>query len=78
MKRSEMVEFMTARFDFYNKKYPGVPLDLIMLYVLKGMQAAGMLPPAYERSPNKDELKAGLEEGDRVFVTEWEPEDENT
>jgi len=68
MKRSEMVEFMTARFQFYHNKYPEVPLDLIMQYVLKGMEAAGMLPPLYNRNEG-----SGMPSYE---VNEWEPEDE--
>lgn len=68
MKRSKMVEFMTARFDFYNRKYPGVPLDLIMLYVLKGMESAGMVPPPYNKNEGSDMPSNE--------VNEWEPEDE--
>lgn len=45
MKRDDMVKLMAARFEFYDNKYPGVPLELIMDYVLKGMEARGMLPP---------------------------------
>lgn len=67
MKKSEMVNFMSARYDFYSRKYPGVPLDLIMLYVLKGMEAAGMVPPRHpDRSNDLDVNPKGYE---------WEPED---
>ena len=66
MKQSEMVEFMTARFDFYNNKYPGVPLRLIMFYVLKGMEAAGMRMTETENFGSHYEIRN---------VIDWEPEE---
>lgn len=60
-----MVEFMTARFNYYNQKYPGVPIDLIMLYVLKGVEAAGMRFTKVENFGSHYEIRS---------VAEWEPE----
>lgn len=74
MKRSEMVDLIYEVIYQHNKK-PDITIRAISELILAAQEQAGMLPPTYERDPNEVELKAGMEKGDAVFVTEWEPEE---
>lgn len=76
MKRSEMIEILENEINGRLYLEDHFYTDDISR-ILKVLETKGMNPPVYERGPNEMELQAGLEEGDRVFVTEWEPEDGN-
>jgi hypothetical protein len=68
MKRNEMVAFMVARYEFYSNKFPEANINMIMHYILKGMEASGMQPP---------EIRGmRLEAVDPFKINQWEPEDE--
>lgn len=77
MKRSEVIKLMVAFEEQAFKRF-GYNLSRaeVMDGILLQLEKAGMLPPTYERGPNEVELQAGIEEDDRVFVAEWEAEDE--
>lgn len=63
MKRSEMIELMVHRLEGYAEKNPSCSTAELMSYVLRGMEAIGVLPPPVE-----------LLKLDTVYTRTWEPE----